>query len=87
MDDDKVIDENLLKIRPSLTLEETNVINSKVNFEDFEVDGILTVLQNFNGTNFEKQLNSVIYKATSFRTIFLQFLKSVLYCRMIQLQK
>lgn len=70
MDDDKVVDENLLQFRPSLTLEETNIINSNVNFQHLEIDGILTVIQDFNGTNFESLLNSVIYKVKCSRNIY-----------------
>lgn len=46
----------------SPTLEETNVLNSNLRFQSLEIDGTLTVIQDFNESNFQGLLSSVVYK-------------------------
>lgn len=62
MNDDNIVDENLANLQFSSTLEETHTLSANLSFEDLEIDGTLTVTEDFNMTNFERLLNSVIYK-------------------------
>lgn len=72
VDDDKVVDENLLKYRPSLTLKQTNVVKSNLSFHELEIDGTLTILNRFNKTDFGKLLSSVLYKVLNFILVLLE---------------
>ncbi|KAG5895616.1 hypothetical protein JTB14_017725 [Gonioctena quinquepunctata] len=57
----KILGEFVGKFVPNPTLDTTGFIKSNVDFKNLEVEGNIILENNFNGENFEKLLNDLVY--------------------------